>query len=960
MKQLLILLTILVTVLLLPATYYNGCYSYLKADNTYEMNNRNTFCDFMNDLGYNNTLIENYYDASGFSDLCTTLRNHGLDAILRDKSWSTDPNEDSHYSVATLTTSTYIQFEAEYSNMHSVNPGDSIDSKYWYKSGDEHIVNNIVGMPRVGSPLYDEHAINTQRWFCDRNVDNPGYSYTDLRYRWQDSEVDNKYTRIGEEIRFHRDPNSGTWPDNFLYITFRVKLDNFQPGLTTTDNLLRFDTIGYRGNDSDSDSSTVCHNGDTNWHSFYTYGDYQAGGSQTGYFDITIQVSYQNLNNAGLLSVVEQGFQFVLVNLNPRLYWYGNCNLSLDYITFEDELHREWRTNMTLFHNRIHNRLQNMSGDGIVKFAYGFDEPLQGQFKPVWEMQESIALDNSDPQFLTNNFDFRFHHYHVADNTKYYDHLEAYRQLARPNYVMPDVYPITPWTIWDINQGINSVQEGLDRKLLNQYRESKTFSMAETGRKFIPVVQAFGSWTREDENNHWKSWALPPANMQKCLKLLPLCYGADGIMDFNLINYQVKNESESPEFFGQYGAIIARRLIGGDYNSPIINPITYSAIQQANVKINVYGELTQGMQWQDAECLMVGVSGNLISPYYLIDLSVESDQNPNTYDGYVQCGYYYQNNSPILMLVNRRTNYFNSTAYSYPKYVPPTLTDYNQSFPSAGSQTVLFRLKTEVLSDIGTYPVYYDPYDSTLYRAVNREGSVEIGPGDGKMLYLAASLPSVINSTSVIKRMGYVEGNIVISNNATVTFDTNSAVTLLPNTQITVYSGSTLNIYGNLTCLRNSKIIVHSGGTLNVDSAMCRLDGTFIDILGGNLYITDSQLEKTANAPYWTGIRAREGVYHGSHVEIKNSVISGPIIGLASYDSDVDVSNSVFNLPDLSNHGEIHGIAITNYHSGHYTKITADKDGAGFYGATNGNTTGLWIMGPRDSLPFADQSQSWS
>lgn len=75
----------------------------------------------------------------------------------------------------------------------------------------------------------------------------------------------------------------------------------------------------------------------------FTYDDYSNLPNPSGWITVTIKISYAELNNKSLLAETDNWWKKKLVNLNPRLFWFGQCDLRLDYIDIEDQIFHDMK-----------------------------------------------------------------------------------------------------------------------------------------------------------------------------------------------------------------------------------------------------------------------------------------------------------------------------------------------------------------------------------------------------------------------------------------------------------------------------------------------------------------------------------------------------------------------------------------------------------------------------------------
>jgi len=215
--------------------------------------------------------------------------------------------------------------------------------------------------------------------------------------------------------------------------------------------------------------------------------------------------------------------------------------------------------------------------------------------------------------------------------------------------------------------------------------------------------------------------------MQKCLQLLPLCYAADGVIDFALTSNREQIFPSGSRGFRRITPITHQ----ASYLEPTV-PEGNSYLQnlaEANAKISVYGPVIKSLNWIDADSLMVkGKHPKLdLKALKLKTLDVLSPGN-GPYEGYVQCGYYQDSKGlPAFMLVNRRAVY---------KHGGPGLVswDVEKHFYDAEPQTV--RLQIDPQGFEGKRYGLYDPFMKQLIIADDYLYEIEIAAGDGILLQL--------------------------------------------------------------------------------------------------------------------------------------------------------------------------------------------------------------------------------
>lgn len=425
-----LLLILLSSAVCKAAIFPLGIYSYL-GNKKHVYDNREDFIDYMHDLGYNTNLIEIFSPGSTsydfYDDLYTKLNDKGIKAIVMDK------RKNEHYPSYGLSTGSYYRFEAEYEDWRAVWTGDDLDSRYWYRSN---------GETRVGEK--DPH--DNDLWLCSKDSEpDGGFAYTDLKYRWNTK--NGSSVRIGEEFSLKTLDSPDT--SNYIYITYAFNISNVDAGIDAGTKLLAFMPNGYP-NGSD-EQECLFHEGNppNGTTTYYRLQDFNNSGSTNGNVTHTIKIKYSELLNHNLL--VDGYFKRTLVNLNPRLYWYGNCDLRLDYIEIEDQLFHEMKE-VDEFGNLVLNPeyriglttgISSLLPSGyadVVTGLYTLDEPRQGQWEAFRMVQKEVPLSLD---CMTASYDLHYGRFPLAeatgDSAMYYDHIDAFRTVAKPKITMPDI-----------------------------------------------------------------------------------------------------------------------------------------------------------------------------------------------------------------------------------------------------------------------------------------------------------------------------------------------------------------------------------------------------------------------------------------------------------------------------------------------------------------------------------------
>ncbi|MDD4309319.1 MAG: hypothetical protein PHO32_02975 [Candidatus Cloacimonetes bacterium] len=772
-----------------------GTYSYVRHGSGFFDKHNAGIIAKMKQLGLNATIMETNNSDKDLAALLKLLDDNGMDAILIDNSWSSDPNDPRSASLAGLSTSNYYRFEAEFTDSSSVKPGDNEQSLYWY--GTLQADNNKHVSKRVGSLFADNSASYGYAWKCAKNKDKPGYAYTDLTYRWKDSK--GKAQKLGNEFHILKDSSQPAPATDSLYVTFRVKISNLEQRSMESQVLLSFIPQGFLGSIYDfGDSVNVVSAKGSNYGKL-TLKDYRIKGSPTDFFDLKFAFSYPELLASKLLTddlddnpaTPPLDKLYLLQSLLTRLYWHGGFDLTLDYVEIEDQIHFELRTNTAYWKTKINQRLRDLvntpHGD-VIKHVYSKDEPFQPQLSSYAILQSLIEPDL--PQLMSATYDIEYRKFANSTNPSLFNQVDLSRQLAKPRFFLPDMYPVKPESNFSPDQK-NFIQESIDHQVLRVYRESKAYSDAEPGRTFYPVVQAFGNW----DGKYWVAWAQPPRATQKALFYLPLCYAPDGIFSFYIT--AIVNPGTGA---GNYCAI---RSVGGKELSTD-NQI-WGITQKVNPELKFYGALLKNWKWLGATTIMTNdqKSNQLMQNHGVKDISVVKT-GKGSYEGYVECGYYLdESGAPAIFAVNRRGDYFIGTmqdAMRYPDRVHPD--SYDTYYKQFDPQTLSLSFQSGAF---GTYPALYNPLDNSLIMGDKDTISLGLEAGEGKLLKLVSSLPATLKKGKYsLNATAFLSNRTVLEKKASVICE--GDLTLLPNCTLVLKKGSTLNVKGKLIQMPGSKI----------------------------------------------------------------------------------------------------------------------------------------------------------
>ncbi len=712
-----------------------GNYSYIKNSFPFFSQNRKELLNAMHELGYNSSVIETDSADPDLSGLLASMDSLGIDAWITDRGWDNNPNSQYRYALTPLSTSSYQRFEAELFNEKSVKKGDEDDYSLWYAFRNDNRIK------RTGKAATNKAASYGYVWKVQRGKNKAGYVLSDLRYRWPN--VNGDYIKCGKEFHLYQ-KNPPTHDDNYIYLKYRLKVSNVQPDLPPETPLFSLQVVGFElsgGGYSKEEKILPQKYGDNTWReTIFTFKDYLVQKSAGDFFNLEIKISYVDLLAANILTADLDGnpttwpsaYLMKVSNLNPRIYWQGNCDMEVDYVELEDQIHHELVNNPNYWSRGIYNRATNIiaAGKGNVSGFYTFDEPYQGQFDSYGIMQN--MFNDWGLELFTATYDYQYDN--VIQNKRgpqYYDHLYGFRKHVQPIILANDIYPIKPNVLYNYStkERQHFIQNVLDKKLIPVYKTGKEYCLEDTNRKFYPIVQVFGSWSKNADKGNWTSWSLPPQATQKTLLYLPLCYGADGIMHYRLQGFHTLDG------YGDYAAMFSLQD-GKNYLPPDVDKPIWSLLASTNPKVKTYGAIIKGLDWKGAETVMLkDIKDKKLKKAALLKSVMTKKTRRGDYEGYIQLGVYQDaDDNPYLMVVNRRGNYFKPDKITQERFVPPS--EYEKYYPEAEPQTLVIKLDREAIQRFGNSVALFDSSDNQLYPSSKGIIEIPLNAGEGRLLQM--------------------------------------------------------------------------------------------------------------------------------------------------------------------------------------------------------------------------------
>ncbi len=894
---------------------------------------------YLHEAGFNATTYSLILDGDfdKLDDLLPALDRDSIDAIHYDLTWSDAIlNRTPEIGVASLSCGNYLHMESEYM-LHWTPPVPPNTQGFFdpdilpeYDDSDNDKM-NYVFQHDTGHRVYEEGVYSNERaWVCDPALlHNAGLALYCPRFRWSTgSTALSRY--ISNDFKFLKSADAHPENENKLYLRVALKWTEGAtnvPVATIKLKVLKKTYIDHLGINPSFDTVN------------------------TGDYDVNDQDLYQKLvlipesssyteelfsNDLNDAPVDEFGHRFHIFeytvslppnsgsfnSIDPEIYWEGHTKLYIDYIELEDELHHQMMIDNSEFLTRLQRRLDNIDGLGFDNIAYYYtaDEPYQGSFDTYKKLQ--TYMSERHKKIITANYEPSIDKATVKPNSlnlpSYY-HPGLFLESASPERIMVDYYPLIErgdLIDWNSNNGSNGIQNKIGSLLLNPYHRISQLvhgnnDYSNTELLFVP--QIYG-----EKNASTGSWShiYPPRSMMKCLQMLPLCYGVDGIVSFEIASNPNTTISGlnwiAPLEYETYPS-----TVNGEnrYNNLQVAPGSgYQMLTEANSKINIYGPIIKDLHWVDADAIMtdnahqnvdindMGLTSLIVCNY----LQSNPPHNPD-YEGYVQCGYYNDNaNNPSFMLVNRRAVYRSDNLNT------SVGINVDASFTNAPNQTVQFTFTTDAVAHYGGRLGLYDPYSHDLQvMNPNRVVDCTIDAGDGSLRQVVAVLQPNVTANYSEDSDVFVTGDVHIQNGAEVTIHPGRTLNILNHSRIYVQNGSTLNIAGNhfrkskLIADLAGKIYVSQGGALVIQDTECDMsDSTFISLIGGELSINNSQFNLKCGGN-WKGITS-----NGSHINISSSTIYKAEKAFSLNGSSFAMENTDIYIPTNGT-----GIEITNRHS---------------------------------------------
>ena len=935
--------------------YLIGTYSQCRIDNEGDPGNAfSVLRQKLKEGGFNavnfTVLEEHNFSTDKLGAALSSLHNGGNESvrsILTDFSWNTGPTNSKIGAYSLY--GNYLQMEAEY-QLKYVNGSFVPDVLPIADNTADDSYNSVFRHDTGELSDYNANSQNGYAWLCDEDDNHvAGMALSYPRFRWKPDDRLNPRT-IGPDLKFR----VRALVENKLYLTVALKFEDDVPNAPIAD--IKFDVLKYTnlnthrewGDYSDSDyyefpliSTNPSAYSTTIYNREYPTVDIDRYGNLL--FEYYIELPPYSTDPTSLYMQLMGGYEF-FYHLNPQVYWHGNGRLKIDYLTLQDEFQRSIDADRStnVYWARLQSRLNQIDAldtNNNILFHYLMDEPFQCQFLMYNNIQEYMESQGKDVITATHLENPWLIKPNAHDN---YRHYKLFLQQASPNTIALDSYPLQEFgsssgALIKWNDEVND--QRFVQKMIQDITIDHYLKLAESinednsphsETKLIYIPQIFGERVPGGSGTAYWRYLMPPLSMIKCLQLLPLCYGADGILSFAITS------NPSTSFPGGYNRV-APLMTHSSLTTLSVDPQSsaFDYLTDANSKIATYGPIIRNLAWCSADSIMVdGIHPSLnLSEFLLDDLSI-AQSSIGPYEGFVQCGYYKDSDVfPSFMLVNRRSIY-KTTPSDHVVQMPV-----DNSFENATSQNVSFEPSTNSHIMFGTHVALYDPYDNEVHKSSSGIINVEIDAGDGKLLQMCSSLPSIVTSNADVKNIAYLSGSITIDQGAVVTIHPGTVTNIFAHSTILVKGGSTLIISGTVEIADSVSIIVEDGSYIVFNNATCNWGKNSILLVDDSgITATNTILKKTDDCDTWQGMR----ISNAGIVTMTNTTISGADYNKVT-DSQVLLTDCRFTIPTYGT-----GLSIANTLPGQSIRLIATTDSIGFYGAGTGN------MGLAYDNPYAN------
>lgn len=472
-----------------------------------------------------------------------------------------------------------------------------------------------------------------------QSADNPGYLVSGLI---ENAEQSDTWYPIGV----------GGEDDSLWYVKPRMRIDSADAITYQNTSIARVDIVGFWGN--------VIKSIDIKGENFLNNGNYNSKYIEDYYFpgDYPLTISgntdTNHLNHAARTDF-DSSFNFKSCKVDYRIYWYGVCNLWVDYVRVEDRWAYKLFTPGTFLNPNLYVKkvYEEASAFAVNSKYFHYDEIRKNNLPSIKFVQHiidsatggtvkivpiassinnelknkytnfSLFLDSINPPYLLTDcypFSFMGEYINVPDRNPYQTWLppnvtvnKTNLQFLKSNYstytnrIQYDRFG-DKTSNWDATKSLKHLS-------LVGHLNRNTVDAKEKGKEHIVAIQAH-SYMTEEQNGTCIGINLrePTVEEIRAEVNLSLCYGVKGVYYFMFGG----DDPQPPSSANGSGGYACRYLnqgirkeIGLVYKHPdstFVVPVRsnyygqnkFAAIKDINLKINTLGPLLKKLNWQDA------------------------------------------------------------------------------------------------------------------------------------------------------------------------------------------------------------------------------------------------------------------------------------------------------------------------------------------------------------------------
>jgi len=539
--------------------------------------------------------------------------------------------------------------------------------------------------------------------------------------------------------------------------------------------------------------------------------------------------------------------------------WNKRCNVYIDkaYIfnQFYDSLFVESAPVISQTKTKIYN--SSIPNTGHPNYAHSyFDEPMPLQYygqqfvSQIWDSAHGKFIKGADQFF--HNADLGLINYLHASN--------------RPKYILSDCYPlhslVSNYSTVDTNSlqaAFTLLTDSSELHYYNRYHRYGLRQMINWAHNFFPnhlnnisehipfyhTIQCQGEVCRDESGNATLNLRRPTYNEILAQGWLAMCYGAKGLMYYDMHTETTYNPNSNDSGYYLYGLFDSNSFTTNSQGDLIYDAQAqqfpnerYYAVKELNSQIDTISSTLMNLTWYDGYSLHKGgaLSGtyiNSISSWYESPKYNDTIYDP-THTSFVELGLFRKSTEPnntnleYFMVVNRRC------LTSEGRYLDITLNKDTSGFRNWKVTDIATNLSQVVMNN-GTFRTYLEPGRGKLFR-------LEPVMITGGTLAYNETVPQ---NTSI-----QVKGSLTVPSGKSLTVGSGASLTFQNESKLHIYGDLEVNgtSSGKVTFdfVQNSQtnaIKLYSGSSAIIDHAIIKNAEYGINVNQGSLLIQNSEIK---------------------------------------------------------------------------------------------------------------------